>query len=485
MKKYFILWLGLGLFTTSFAQQFDAFLQRIQRLPDSLKQASADSFLQKLPGYPWIEQETSAHFLLRKSATSVTIPGDANGWDPQAFNMRRITNTNWWYYTQIFEPDARLDYKFVLNGTNWILDPKNPYQVSGGFGPNSELRMPAYQPAPEINYDPNIPHGTIFDTTFTSVHLGNSRRIRVYVPPGYPAQFDSLGLILFHDGLDYISLAQSDRVLDYLLSKGEIQPVLGVFVPAINRTAEYAGHLKTQFANFIVLELLPWLRTRYRIYSSPATHATLGASNGGNIALYLGWKYPEIFGNIAAQSSNVEAEISTGFQNLPPGSLKFYLDVGTYDIQVLIPLVRNFRVLLEQKGYAHRYAEFHEGHSWGNWRAHIDDALKFFFPKVTAVPNAGEIPPEHFKLEQNYPNPFNPATTIVYSLTESTAVELTIFNQIGQGIKTLLQEIQAPGQYSIQWDGADAQGRKVSAGIYYYQLKTGTQPVVKKMVLVK
>ncbi|MCI0514125.1 T9SS type A sorting domain-containing protein [candidate division KSB1 bacterium] len=485
MKKYFILWLGLGLFTTGFAQQFDAFLQRIQRLPDSLKQASADSYLQKLPGYPWIEQETVAHFLLRKSATSVTIPGDANGWDPQAFNMRRITNTNWWYYTQIFEPDARLDYKFVLNGTNWILDPKNPYQVAGGFGPNSELRMPAYQPAPEINFYPDIPHGTIFDTTFASVNLGNSRRIRIYVPPGYPAQIDSLGLILFHDGLEYISLAQSERVLDYLLSKGEIQPVLGVFVPPINRTAEYAGHLKTQFTNFIVNELLPWLNSRYRIYRAANWHATLGASNGGNIALHLGWKHPEIFGNIAAQSSNVEQEISAGFQTQPRRQQKFYLDIGTYDIQVLIPLVRNLRQVLIAKEYPLHYAEFHEGHSWGNWRAHIDEALKFFFPKVTTIPNSDPIPLVRFNLEQNYPNPFNPTTTIVYSLTESTTVELTIFNQLGQSIKTLLQEMQAPGQYSVQWDGADAQGRKVGAGIYYYQLIIGAQPLVKKMVLVK
>jgi enterochelin esterase family protein len=345
--------------------------------------------------------------------------------------------------------------------------------------------MPAYQPAPEINFYPNIPHGTIFDTTFTSLHLGNSRRIRVYVPPGYPAQIDSLGLVLFHDGLEYISLAQSDRVLDYLLSKGEIQPVLGVFVPPQNRTAEYAGHLKSQFTNFIVNELLPWLRSRYRIYQAPTWHATLGASNGGNIALYLGWKHPEIFGNIAAQSSNVEQEISAGFQAQPLSQQKFYLDIGTYDIQVLIPFVRNFRQLIVQKGYPLHYSEFHEGHSWGNWRAHIDDALKFFFPKVTLIPNSVPIPPVRFNLEQNYPNPFNPATTIVYSLAEADAVELTIFNQLGQRIKTLINQTQAAGMYAIEWDGTDAQGRKVGTDIYYYQFKIGAQPLVKKMVLAK
>ena len=86
------------------------------------------------------------------------------------------------YASRKFETDARLDCKFILNGSNWILDPRNPHQVTGGSGPNSELRMPAYVPSPEILYYPAIPHGTVTDTLIASDTLKNSRHVRVYTP---------------------------------------------------------------------------------------------------------------------------------------------------------------------------------------------------------------------------------------------------------------------------------------------------------------
>jgi enterochelin esterase-like enzyme len=245
------------------------------------------------------------------------------------------------------------------------------------------LRMPQYVPPPEIEYRLEIPHGALWDTTFFSPQLGNSRRIRIYTPPGYETSSDSFGTILFHDGLEYVSLANTNNILDYLIWHNRIQPIIAVFVPPVNRTPEYAGNQKDEFTAFIVDEIIPWVDSKYRTIQDPAYRSTLGASNGGNIALWLGLQHPEVFGNIAAQSSNVESSISSGFQNGPKLDLKFYLDIGTYDIQVLIPLVRNFKEILESKGYAFEYYEFHEGHSWGNWRAHIDNALEFFFPADT------------------------------------------------------------------------------------------------------
>jgi enterochelin esterase-like enzyme len=67
--------------------------------------------------------------------------------------------------------------------------------------------------------------------------------------------------------------------------------------------------------------------------------------------------------------------------------VKLYLDLGTYDIPMLIPLVRDFIPILQAGGYTYRYQEYHEGHSWGSWRTHIDDALEMFFP-------AGQSPAE-------------------------------------------------------------------------------------------
>jgi hypothetical protein len=73
--------------------------------------------------------------------------------------------------------------------------------------------------------------------------------------------------------------------------------------------------------------------------------------------------------------------------------------------------------------------------------------------------------PETFALEQNFPNPFNPTTSIRYSLSTASEVELNIYNTVGQRIHTFVRGMQAPGQYTIQWDAGD-----MPSGIYFYQL---------------
>lgn len=153
-----------------------------------------------------------------------------------------------------------------------------------------------------------------------------------------------------------------------------------VFVPPVNRTPEYAGNQVTQFMDFFVDELVGFVDTRYRTIKNPAARAVIGASYGGNISLWLASKYNKVFGNVAAQSSYVDPELSRAFQVGPDLNLKIYLDLGTYDIPELIPMVRNLHSILESRGYSIEYGEYHEGHSWKNWQARIKNALEFFFP---------------------------------------------------------------------------------------------------------
>ncbi len=469
--------------STAVTQTFQNFLNRVTAAPEPQRSAIVDSFMNATPSFPFIEGGTTAHFIYRGSASSVSVPGDANNWSASAFPMTRLSTTDFWYRSQTFESDARLDYKFVLNGSNWILDPRNPLLVSGGFGPNSELRMPAYVPAPEILYYPSIPHGTLRDTTFFSTNLNNSRTIRVYTPPGYASSPDSFGVILFHDGLEYVTLAQAHNVLDYLIAENRIKPVIAVFVPPVNRTPEYAGNQITQFSSFIVNELLPYIDARYRTRKDPAFRATLGASNGGNIALWLGLNHSNVFGNVAAQSSNIISSISSGFQSSHRLNLKLYLDLGTYDIPVLLPLVRNFIPILQSKGYTYRYEEYNEGHSWGNWRAHIDNALELFFPASPAAVRIGDAVPERFLLEQNYPNPFNPTTTIRFQIPDvdgETNVRLAVFDLSGREVATLINGALQGGRYERIFTASG-----LPSGIYFYRLQAGPYTAVRKLVLMK
>ncbi len=95
------------------------------------------------------------------------------------------------------------------------------------------------------------------------------------------------------------------------------------------------------------------------------------------------------------------------------------------------------------------------------------------------------VAPEALSLSQNYPNPFNPTTSINYVLPEATSVELTVFNALGQEVRTLKAGHYNAGSYSVNWDGLDNTGNMISSGLYIYTLTAGDQSISKKMLMLK
>jgi enterochelin esterase family protein len=358
-----------------------------------------DKYLSEIPSIPFVEKDNLVHFIFRGDAESISIPSDANDWSISDFYMKRIDGTNFWYFSRRFEPDARIDYKFVINGVHWMLDPLNPRRIEGGYGENSELRMPKYVSPPEIEYDDCIHHGSISEIDFKSEVFGNSRKVLVYTPYDYNRSDEFYPVVIFHDGLEFLSLGRVKNILDYLIARGKIVPLVGVFVPPIDRNAEYAGAQMNSFYTMIVEELLPYIDKNYRTKKQPQDRASIGASSGGNASLWLGLQYPETFGNIAALSSNVVSTVMGGYENSPRLNIKFYLDIGTYDMEQLIPLVHNFVALICAKGYNYMYKKYNEGHSWGNWRAHLGKVLEFFFPGANR--SGSKKLRHHLKVERN------------------------------------------------------------------------------------
>jgi enterochelin esterase family protein len=138
---------------------FQEFIETVCSAPHEERQALVDSFMRDASGESFpLREDTLAHFVYRGDVSSgVSVPGDFNGWNPGADPMNGIEGTDFFYLTKRFEIDARLDYKFVLNGSQWIIDPLNPRTVTGGFGPNSELAMPGYRQPEEIIYYVGFP----------------------------------------------------------------------------------------------------------------------------------------------------------------------------------------------------------------------------------------------------------------------------------------------------------------------------------------
>ncbi|MEE9555430.1 MAG: M14 family zinc carboxypeptidase [candidate division Zixibacteria bacterium] len=93
--------------------------------------------------------------------------------------------------------------------------------------------------------------------------------------------------------------------------------------------------------------------------------------------------------------------------------------------------------------------------------------------------------PQTFSLSQNYPNPFNPQTAISFSVNVRAAVELTVYNVLGMKVRGLVDSEFEAGEHSVIFDGLDDAGKQVSAGIYFYRLKTVDKSLTKRMVLIK
>lgn len=117
------------------------------------------------------------------------------------------------------------------------------------------------------------------------------------------------------------------------------------------------------------------------------------------------------------------------------------------------------------------------------WQTAWEDAGKPSPPGVSIDVKTG-FQPNEYELSQNYPNPFNPITTINYSLTRHSEVQLSIYDLLGKEIVQLFNGSQDAGDHSINWNATN-----FSSGIYFYRFKVGTSEgdfiQTRKMVLLK
>jgi hypothetical protein len=93
--------------------------------------------------------------------------------------------------------------------------------------------------------------------------------------------------------------------------------------------------------------------------------------------------------------------------------------------------------------------------------------------------------PGRFSLSQNFPNPFNPVTEIKYELPSESLVNVSIYDVVGRKIKSLVNQEQSAGSYSLQWDATNSVGEAIPAGMYIYTIQAGEYRSTKKMVLLK
>jgi len=93
--------------------------------------------------------------------------------------------------------------------------------------------------------------------------------------------------------------------------------------------------------------------------------------------------------------------------------------------------------------------------------------------------------PMSYSLDQNFPNPFNPDTKITFAVPELSDVRISIYNVLGQEVRTLFAGQMERGTQTVNWDGKDATGKALASGTYIYRMTAGTFVETKKMMLLK
>jgi hypothetical protein len=201
-----------------------------------------------------------------------------------------------------------------------------------------------------------------------------------------------------------------------------------------------------------------------------------GHGGAGPVAAML----REASGQIMLFARNNYSGVSTVWQAAPNASF----NAAWVDLGGLIPAFpaaacdANGRVVLATVGvggqlYIRRETTASIG-SFGPWTPVGGAAVG-----VDTAPALGAI------LEPNFPNPFNPQTTLSYSLAAGGRVRLSIVDVSGRELATLVDAEQAAGRHTEVWDGRDAGGHPLAAGVYVARLETGGRTRAQKLVLAR
>ncbi len=120
-----------------------------------------------------------------------------------------------------------------------------------------------------------------------------------------------------------------------------------------------------------------------------------------------------------------------------------------------------------------------------NYALSVAEIQYIYYEQVSVQDQFTDQIPSEFQLEQNFPNPFNSKTTIRYQIKEAGHVYIEIYDVLGQKVKTLIDQHQPAGYYTIGWDGTNEQGQVLASGIYIMELKSGSFKQSRKLAIVK
>jgi enterochelin esterase-like enzyme len=297
------------------------------------------------------------------------------------FPFERIGDELW--HLRLAVPDlARFEYKIDVGrdgGGEWINDPLNPEAATDPFGANSVCRTNGYEVPDWALPDPAAPQGALEEIAVPSGAFGDQRAVGVYLPAGYDSA-SRYPLVVVHDGFDYVEHAGLRTVLDNLIHRGDLPPLVAALTQSPDRPTEYVDD--PRHAAFVAGELVPTLEERWALAPEPTRRVLMGASLGAVATLSIADRMPHAFGGVVLKSGSFVVDrrklasrgelfrrVHEFVDNLSEDerlTRRAFVTCGRYE--GLASENRQIAAFLRQTGVRTRYVEPRDAHHWQNWR---------------------------------------------------------------------------------------------------------------------
>jgi len=373
--------------------KFSSFLKEVASAAD--KKVVVDKFMSSISDFPLIEGNTRVHFLYRGPGSDIAIGSDIFG-ARQESDMTRIAGTDLFYKSVTLEPDARVNYMFIRDFEDHIVDSRNPRKTKSEVygrememnfgGPEMDMSwmsMPKWQAPTFLSTPDKSRQGRLDSRDIDSKVLDGKLAFDVYLPAGYDSGNSRYPVVYVHGGEKAITHGDMPRALDNLIGTS-VKPMIVVFMKP-------AGRSKVEdFANMLATELIPYIDENFRTLASREARASIGTGFAGFNAMFCGFANQALIGKIGTESAfmfgSMQKQLMPLIQTAKQQPMNLFLEWGKYDLRNpdeawnLVQTNRNFVKTLREKGFKPTGGEIHDGTGWSSWRNRTEALLNAIFP---------------------------------------------------------------------------------------------------------
>ena len=306
----------------------------------------------------------------------------------------------WEYTTPAPLAPELYSYTMLVDGLK-INDPSNVHRIRDVQSVTDVFIIPGDRADLYIIND--VPHGTVSKVWYNSPTLGMDRRLTVYTPAGYETSGKRYPVFYLLHGMGGDGNAWT-QILDNLIAQGKAEPMivvmtngnaalqaapgessLGFAAPSMQLPKTMEGSFEQHFP-----EVVKFIDKNYRTIKSKKSRAIAGLSMGGFHSMHISKQYPDMFDYVGLFSAaimpgadvkspiyeDLEGKLKTQFDKKPA---LYWIAIGDKDF--LYNANKDYRKMLDDKGYKYAYYETSEGHIWKNWRIYLTEFTPMLFKK--------------------------------------------------------------------------------------------------------